>query len=529
MVLLIFLLKVSACTALFYALYLLVFKKLTFFKVNRFYLLFTLLLSFVVPAMQLTIKQEVDQIAFAEQGFILKSGPDGSSGIQTFPPVETQNQLDWKSLVPFLYGAVMAGLLLLMCWRIVKLLRHVGTATEHFNGLKLVPKHTGFTNCSFFNYVFIDKNGLSHEEMAVLLKHEQVHARQLHSVDKLLLMLAKAILWFNPIVYLYDKELEQVHEYEADEATSGSIGAKHYAHLLLKLAMVKSNEPLIHNFVKSPVKERIKMLFNTKSGQMKKLRYLLALPVVLTLIWGFTVDVVKVFPSIKAYAGGTAQLESLQTMESNPAKTNLNNKVAPKPVFVRQARDTTKRKLPRLISSSSAQVDTRLSITYIKKGVMEIFGSVLEAEDITWDAKNGIITAEQASLKSKDGAILMGKSIVFDLNKGAYYSAVASGDIKPVAVETSKLMDRFQYFATDSIRTSQATGIVTLFGKARVEIDGRTIEAEKIDIDKNANEIKAYQAVLMGPKEGVITADDITFNVLTKQLKVGFKIGRKDN
>ena len=76
------------------------------------------------------------------------------------------------------------------------------------------------------------------------------------------MMICKAILWFNPIVYLYNEALEQVHEYEADHLSSLSFGNKEYAGLLLKLAIIKSDMPLVHNFVKSPVKERIKMLFS---------------------------------------------------------------------------------------------------------------------------------------------------------------------------------------------------------------------------------------------------------------------------
>ena len=531
MELLFYLLKVSACSALFFAVYLLSLKKLTFFNVNRFYLLASVLLSFVIPSLQFTVKREVEQIALVEQGVILKDAPDGVSGTQAFPLIETQNQLDWKSLVPFLYGLIVVALLLLTLWKVARLLQHTGKSTERLNGLKLVAKHTGFTNCSFFNYVFIDKNSLSAEELGILLKHEEVHARQLHSMDKLLLMLAKAVLWFNPIIYLYDKELEQVHEYEADEATSNSIGAKHYAHLLLKLAVAKSTAPLIHNFAKSPVKARIKMLFNAKSSRAKKLLYLLALPAILTLLWGFTVDVVKVFPGIKEYTGLSLQLTdpAVAASSGNFEKTELSSKLENKPALQRKAIDTAKRKLPKLISSAAATVNTRLDITYIKKGVMEIFGSVLEAEDITWDAKNGIVTAEKASLKANDGTVIMAKTIVFDLNKGTYQAAAPAGTVKPAPLETSKLFDKLQYFATDSIRTSKIDGIVTLYGKARVEVDGRTIEAEKIEVNKKSNEIKAYQAVLMGPKEGIITADDITFNVLTKQLKVGFKVGLKDN
>ena len=55
-----YLLKVSACLVLFFAFYLLVLKSLTFFKINRFYLLFTLLLSFVIPTLQFTVEREVE-------------------------------------------------------------------------------------------------------------------------------------------------------------------------------------------------------------------------------------------------------------------------------------------------------------------------------------------------------------------------------------------------------------------------------------------------------------------------------------
>ncbi|RZK51412.1 MAG: N-acetylmuramoyl-L-alanine amidase, partial [Pedobacter sp.] len=178
----------------------------------------------------------------------------------------------------------------------LQLFRHTKENFDEINGLKIVAKSSGFTNCSFFNYVFIDNENISDAELQVLLKHEAVHAKQFHSADKMLLMLAKAILWFNPIIYLYDKALEQAHEYEADEATSKSFGTEQYASLLLKLAIAKSEMPLVHNFVKSPIKARIKMLFNSKSKNMKKLMYLLALPVGLGLLWGFTVDVVEVLP-----------------------------------------------------------------------------------------------------------------------------------------------------------------------------------------------------------------------------------------
>ncbi len=298
-----YLLKVSACSALFFAFYLLVLRRLTFFKINRFYLLFALLLSFVIPTLHFTIEREVEVDPAIDMPVITQNESaieqiDFAPIITTAPSIPMEESFDWLSLLPYLYVSIVCSLLALATWRLFKLINHAKQNTQEINGLKLVSKSEGFTNCSFFNYVFIDENNLTESELQVLLRNEQVNVKQYHSLDKVILIIVKAVLWFNPIVYLYDKALEQIHEYEADEATSQNFDTATYANLLLRLAVIKTHMPLVHNFVKSPIKERIKMLYHTKSKQMKKLIYLLALPIGLGLLWGFTVDVIDVMPKI---------------------------------------------------------------------------------------------------------------------------------------------------------------------------------------------------------------------------------------
>ncbi len=199
-------------------------------------------------------------------------------------------EIDWNMIGFYAYLSITAMLLLVCVWRLFALLKYA-QGFKQIDGLKLISKTEGFTNCSFFNYVFIDDQ-LNESELQVLLRHERVHVQQFHSIDKMLLMLFKVLFWFNPVIYLFDNAVEQNHEYEADEITSSGCGSETYANLLLKLAVAKSDMPLIHNFVKSPIKDRIKMLFNSKSKNMKKLTYLLALPVVFGLVWLFAVEVV---------------------------------------------------------------------------------------------------------------------------------------------------------------------------------------------------------------------------------------------
>ena len=302
-----YLLKASAGLVVFFALYLLVLQKLTFFKFNRFYLLGTLILSFVIPTLHFTIEREV---APTTSGVVSVASSIDMENLQAAhmeqivdvpkvsQPVKViEQQTNWLALLPYTYGVIAASLLLIGIRKLLVLLRYTQQSAKSIDGLKLLEKTEGFTNCSFFNYVFINGSNLAPQELAALLNHERVHAQQYHSVDKIIMMMAKAIMWLNPVIYLWDKALEQTHEYEADEATANHFGSKDYASLLLKLAVSENQTALVHNFVKSPVKERIKMLFNAKSKKMKKLMYLLVVPIILGITWGFTVERVDVVPS----------------------------------------------------------------------------------------------------------------------------------------------------------------------------------------------------------------------------------------
>lgn len=302
MELLAYLLKMFACMAIFFAFYLLFLRKLTFFKLNRFYLLGTLLLSVIVPALQFSITRQVpvvkDEVVFqAENQEENRMALEMPTPTAVVSPVPVQVAFEWQKLIVPFYVLVALVLLAITIFKLIKLLKNLGKAATVCNGIKLVPKTDGFTNCSFFNYVFIDEKNLTAHELTVILAHERVHVEQYHSADKVLLSFAKAVLWINPMVYLFDKALEEAHEFEADAVASKRLGVKPYADLLLRLAMVKPALPLIHHFVKSPIKERIKMLLNQKSGNMKKLVYVLALPVILALGYGFTVNYVDVITS----------------------------------------------------------------------------------------------------------------------------------------------------------------------------------------------------------------------------------------
>ncbi|WP_285059478.1 M56 family metallopeptidase [Pedobacter ginsengisoli] len=294
-----YLLKVSACSGLFYIFYHFCLQRLTFFNVNRIYLLSTLAISFVIPALQLQVERSADERSQAREVTAVYTGtftdlPAPGVAIQTSAPPKDEwlSAIEWPQVLFVSYWLIAFVMLSISASQALQLLKHTRQINQKIGRLRVVFKQEGFTNCSFLNYVFLNREELSDEEMAVILHHENVHISRYHSADKMIIAVCKALLWFNPVIYLYEKALAQVHEYEADRETSVAIGSTSYASMLLAIAVKKNNPSLTHSFVRNPLKGRIKMLFSNPSKNMKKLTYLAALPIGLALIWTFAVQIV---------------------------------------------------------------------------------------------------------------------------------------------------------------------------------------------------------------------------------------------
>ena len=114
---------------------------------------------------------------------------------------------------------------------------------------------------SFFHWVFMPASMQNDSAMMhTVLMHEATHARQWHSIDKLLIEILKSVLWWNPFFFYLEKQLSLCHEYEADAAAAKSTGIKNYARILLNHFFPGNPLPITHSFYHSPIKSRIMML-----------------------------------------------------------------------------------------------------------------------------------------------------------------------------------------------------------------------------------------------------------------------------
>jgi N-acetylmuramoyl-L-alanine amidase len=286
-----YLFEVSICTFVFLALYQLVLKRLTFFTLNRIYLLGSLVLSLTIPLAKIDIQKQAPTQITAQ----VKPTTIEQFKIQSQSPIvlPNQDQVSLAELVLYGYALVTLVVLLLNFSRLYQMYRYTQGDFNLVNGLKVCCIATGLVNCSFFNYVFIDPTNLSPAEINTLLKHEAAHAAKKHSADKLFLLLCKSLLWFNPAVYVYDAELENMHEFEVDAVLTSTIDLKGYAGLLIKLATATQRPTLTHNFGTHPVKKRIKMLYQERSGRHTLYVYTLIIPLLTALTWLFSVNLVN--------------------------------------------------------------------------------------------------------------------------------------------------------------------------------------------------------------------------------------------
>jgi hypothetical protein len=279
-----YLLQVSACTGVFYAFYYLLLRRLTFFTINRWYLIMTLTLSFIVPVLTIPVKGQY--LPSIRQAVYVDGQPETISlnpaNTATKQLVEVQSvNTNWPQFLKLIYLMATVVLLGRLIYTIGKFFWNLkGKELTRLRNVKIIVGDKSFNNGSFLNYIFLNDDALSSTEINQIIEHELLHVKLYHSVDRLLIKFAQVALWFNPFVYLYARSVEENHEFEVDREMGESVNKTQYADLLLHLS-IAGNGGLYHSFSKVPLKRRINMLFTKPTNRMKKTIYLLALPIVM--------------------------------------------------------------------------------------------------------------------------------------------------------------------------------------------------------------------------------------------------------
>ena len=340
-----YILLATVGTMLFFGAYWLLMRRETRFTMVRFYLLGTLLLALMLPLvhipMQLplffhneeataTMQEPIPSSEIVSMTF--SSQQSGTIDIKAILHQNIQGNRPHSILMPgtyqdfsrrdrlysaltFFYFVGCGIMLILFTMRLFKLrsrLRNLPYRTV--DGIKISELVDDTPAFSFGNHIVIGRNGFNPIEIEQLIGHETVHVRQRHTLDLLLCELAKALLWFNPFVWLYERELKRIHEYIADHEMLATESGADYAALFYHQVSGKPYCAIGSTFNYRIVRQRIHMMAQRRSRR-GWLKPLVALPLVAVML----VAGCKQEGTLK----GFYSVSNMALMSDNPAEPNL--------------------------------------------------------------------------------------------------------------------------------------------------------------------------------------------------------------
>ena len=282
---LVYILKSSLCLALFYLFYRLLLSKETFHRFNRIALLGVMLISCLLPLVRVTVDRATvvnTSVMLVEEDMLMYPWE-----MQTV--VQEEAAFPWREWLVAVYLLGIFFFLLRNLWSLVRMLyliRH-SRCRQMENGICLVIHQAGFAPFSWMKYIVISQTDLDENGTDILI-HEEAHIRNRHSLDLLLVELCVWLQWFNPAAWLLKQELQNVHEYEADEAVlRQGIDAKRYQMLLIKKAVGARLYSIANSFNHSSLKKRITMMIRKKSNPWARVKYLYVLPLAAVTVAAF--------------------------------------------------------------------------------------------------------------------------------------------------------------------------------------------------------------------------------------------------
>ena len=275
----VYILKTSICLTGFYLFYRLLLSKETFHRFNRVALLGILLLSQLIPFCEITVPEEseVQQTLLTIEQILTLADHVPQTEVEVLPS-------SIPLWLPVLLCIYLLGILFFLGRNLYSLshmlqLLHGGRQEKLEKGITLIIHDKNIAPFSWMKYVVISEKDLQENGKEILM-HEMAHVHNRHSIDLLISDICIIFQWFNPTSWLLKQELQNIHEYEADETViRQGVNAKQYQLLLIKKAVGTRLYSMANSFNHSKLKKRITMMLKEKSSPWARMKYLYVLPV----------------------------------------------------------------------------------------------------------------------------------------------------------------------------------------------------------------------------------------------------------
>jgi bla regulator protein BlaR1 len=361
----VFLLKVNIALLLFCAGYYLVLRHLTFYTLNRVYLVTAILFASIYPQINLSgFMQRHQELTKPVQAVAINWQAPANTPIK---PLTQPDYWHWTEVIFWAGTALLALRLLSQLYSLFKLYRRSVPMQIHNHQVRVLDGEAG--PFSFWKSIYINPNNYEPADLKAILLHEQVHVNEWHTLDILLAELSTIFYWFNPGVWLMKKAVRENIEFITDrKILNKGIDAKQYQYSLVNVSFTASPQTLVNHFNISTIKKRIIMMNAKRSSKFTITRYAFLVPAVIVLLLMFSISkaaLVKKSASLLKITtpkniGKKIQVKAVAEM---PAQTSVRAKqiVLPAPASVIDTIKTDK-----VFIKTSATSD---SLNYIINGV----------------------------------------------------------------------------------------------------------------------------------------------------------------
>jgi len=318
-------LKILLCSSVCIAVYYLFLEKEKMYRFNRFYLLFSLIFSLVIPFISITVQPSKTE---TKPAIIFE---DTAQQIIQIQPA--QESFNWINIVWLMYGTVALFLLIKSILSIAAIKKISGKKIIYQNYTVKVT-HENLPPFSFWNTIYLGEAYIKNNVIdPMIFLHEKSHIDQKHSIDLIFIDILKIFMWFNPVFLIYKKAIITNHEFLADEAVlNNRYDIKEYQNLILDEIINIQNLPLTHSFNFNNTKKRFIMMTKKKSRftVLKKMAGITTL-IAATALFAertYAVNPVAPYTPQKAGAGTVKNVESSQVTST---KSGYFEKIKEKP------------------------------------------------------------------------------------------------------------------------------------------------------------------------------------------------------
>jgi beta-lactamase regulating signal transducer with metallopeptidase domain len=285
-VLIIYLLKINIALLLFYLAYRFALRRLTFYTLNRFFLVVGIIFSTAYPFIDLS-KIFRNHTEINDKLIVIV--PDWSSVEKAVLPVASFNY--WQLIIAVFWTGVSVMAVRLFIQFISLYQIHRSSKREVINNQVFRRSNKTINPFSFWQNIYLNPAQHQLKELEAILQHERIHVEEWHTLDILIAELSVVFYWFNPGVWLMKQAVKENLEFITDlKVLNSGVDSKTYQYSLTRMIFQPQSHSLINNFNFISVKKRIMMMNKKQSPKIQVSRYLLILPVVIVLTFVFTVS-----------------------------------------------------------------------------------------------------------------------------------------------------------------------------------------------------------------------------------------------